>query len=204
MNMPIRTWRDIPGWFDDGDAEFVSAICRRVRGGTVVEVGSFAGRSTAAMAPACAANGTKLHAVDLWFPVPPPGTPLLDGDGFDYAPHVREAARPHRSRHLLHAFRRNMKSLGVWGAVVPHQLDAVEAAALFADGSVDFCFVDVGHGHEPTRRVLAAWLPKVRPGGRLGGHDWQARGVRRAARGLGLPVARPRGARHICWTVRIP
>lgn len=202
--MPIRTWRDIPGWFGEGDAEFVSAACRRVRGGAVVEVGSFAGRSTAVMAPICAANGTELHAVDLWSPIPPPGVSLFDADGFDYAPHLREAARPHRARHLLQAFRRNLKSLGAWAAVVPHRLDAAEAAALFADGSVDFCFVDVGHGHGSTRRALAAWFPKVRPGGVLGGHDWHARGVRRAVRGFGLPVWRPRAARHICWSVRIP
>ena len=122
--MSIRTWRDIPGWFDDGDAAFVSLICSRISGGVVVEVGSFAGRSTAVMAPVCAANGTEFHAVDSWcIPVPQPGA-ALEGRRWCWrgglADALREAARPHRASNLRHAFRRGMKSLGVWHMIRPH------------------------------------------------------------------------------------
>jgi hypothetical protein len=51
------------------------------------------------------------------------------------------------------------------------QMDTVEAASLFPDASQDFVFLDADHR---TERVLAdyhAWLPKVRKGGALFGHD---------------------------------
>ena len=35
----------------------------------------------------------------------------------------------------------------------------------------DFVFIDGDHRYESVRRDIQAWLPKVRPGGIMGGHD---------------------------------
>ena len=46
------------------------------------------------------------------------------------------------------------------------------AASRFADGSLDFVFIDGDHFYESVRADLQAWWPKVRPGGLLTGHDY--------------------------------
>lgn len=74
------------------------------------------------------------------------------------------------------------------------------AAAEFADESLDWVYVDADHRYEAVKADVAAWWPKVRPGGLLGGHcymitDWGGHefcGVRwavdRFAADRGLPV----------------
>lgn len=47
-----------------------------------------------------------------------------------------------------------------------------DAAAKFADGSVDVVFVDADHAYESVAKDIAAWWPKVKPGGIMAGHDF--------------------------------
>ncbi len=46
------------------------------------------------------------------------------------------------------------------------------AANLFEDGYLDFIFIDANHEYEYVRKDILAWLPKVRRGGILAGHDY--------------------------------
>lgn len=59
---------------------------------------------------------------------------------------------------------------------------SIDAAAEFADGELDFVFIDAEHSYEATRADIEAWYPKAK---RLGGHDYDhpdypAWGVKRA------------------------
>jgi hypothetical protein len=49
---------------------------------------------------------------------------------------------------------------------------STEAAAEIADGSLDFVFIDADHSYEGCRADILAWLPKVKPGRVIGGHDF--------------------------------
>lgn len=40
------------------------------------------------------------------------------------------------------------------------------------DESLDFVFIDAIHTYEHVKRDVAAWMPKLKPGGVLGGHDY--------------------------------
>lgn len=58
-----------------------------------------------------------------------------------------------------------------------------ERAKEFAEASLDLIFIDADHSEEGVLADLAAWLPKVRSGGILAGHDYAAPhhpGVKRA------------------------
>ena len=60
-----------------------------------------------------------------------------------------------------------------------------KAAALYADASLDFVFIDAGHTYENASADIKAWLPKVKPGGFIAGHDYgSAPGVNRAVNEL--------------------
>lgn len=46
------------------------------------------------------------------------------------------------------------------------------AARFVPNGSLDFVFIDAGHGYEAARSDIRNWAPKVRQGGFVLGHDF--------------------------------
>ncbi len=55
------------------------------------------------------------------------------------------------------------------------EMDSVEAANILKDGILDLAFIDADHSYESVVGDIIAWLPKVRSGGILCGHDyWQS------------------------------
>lgn len=52
--------------------------------------------------------------------------------------------------------------------------DSAESASAILDGSLDVCFIDADHRYSRVRLDILAWLPKVRPGGILCGHDCES------------------------------
>jgi len=62
------------------------------------------------------------------------------------------------------------------GRVTIHRADSVEAAKHIQDGALDLVFIDADHSYDGCKRDIAAWLPKVKRGGWLGGHDYHNHG----------------------------
>jgi len=50
------------------------------------------------------------------------------------------------------------------------------AADLFEDGSLDFIYIDADHRYEAVLADLNLWVPKVRRGGIISGHDYSGKG----------------------------
>jgi hypothetical protein len=121
-----------------------------------VEVGSWAGRTAIAMAGA----GALVWCVDTW--EGSVGDPVDDTERM-----VRQAGGPDN---VFRVFCRNVGPARLFRSVFPCR----GPSALWADVFpylADLVFIDGDHRYEAVRADIAGWLPKVRPGGVLCGHD---------------------------------
>lgn len=140
------SWQDLPGFFDFGwlYADWAVAAPESAR---FVEVGVYAGRSLAFMADALAERpDVEIWGVDVW--------------GLEYGLTFGDFAMRLRSTSPTTLDRANLL-----------RCPSVRAARIFDDRSLDFVFIDADHSYEAVRADIAAWLPKVRQGGTLAGHD---------------------------------
>ena len=156
-------YESIEGWFDFQDL-YSEAVAWAQDGAQFVEVGSWFGRSTAYLATEIANSGKniRLYAVDTW-----------KGAASDAAGMAHTVAQHGGS--VKEVFLANIKP--VHDYVVPVEKTSSEAAATFENKSLDFVFIDADHFYESVVADIKAWLPKVKPGGVLAGHDYlNARG----------------------------
>ena len=110
-----------------------------------------------------------------------------------------------QDRSLFDVFLKNLGDAHVQHFIEPLRGPSANVAAHFDDQSIDSLFVDADHSYEGCLRDLQAWLPKVRPGGRVTGHEGvPGEGVHQAIeqvaaeRGYRLEVHAP-PAGHYTW-----
>lgn len=56
--------------------------------------------------------------------------------------------------------------------IIKMKLPSLRAAAVLPDGGLDLVFLDGDHSYDAVKADIEAWLPKVRRGGVLAGHDY--------------------------------
>lgn len=172
------THESIHGWFNFED--LYTDMVRSHKAGVFVEVGAWLGRSTAYMgqllrdSPECMVD---FYTVDTW--KGSPGDNAFDGGLEKHGGDAYEA------------FIENMEKCGVAEFVIPLRMTSVEAAAGFADRSLDFVFIDAAHDYDSVSSDLWAWVPKVKVGGIIAGHDHSHGPIQRA-----LKEQLPKAARY--------
>ncbi len=79
------------------------------------------------------------------------------------------------------------------GRTIILEMPSVEAAKVVTADSLDFVFIDADHSFAAVCEDITAWLPKVKVGGFVLGHDWDWATVREAVKKI-LPDALPGSA----------
>lgn len=162
----VLTSAMVPGWFDfrqvyDHLAKTLSAHAR------FVEVGCWKGKSLIYLLQ-------RLQDMDkqpeVW------AVDTFEGDD--------ETGREDVGAQFL----KNMRAAQVDAKVLA--LESVAAAAKFKDRSLDGAFLDAAHDEASVAADIAAWSPKVKPGGFLGGHDADSPGVQKALADAGVEFER--------------
>jgi len=138
-----------PWWI--GHIPFAYEVVGRLKPRVLVELGTYSGSSFAAFCQAAVASGApaRCYGVDLW-----------EGD-------VHMGAFDETLYNDIHAYV-GSKFPGV-ATLVRKSFD--EAAADFADGSIDLLHIDGTHTFEAVRNDFETWLPKMSERGVVLFHD---------------------------------
>ena len=122
-----------------------------------VEVGSWKGKSSAYMAVEIANSNKDIefYCIDTW-------EGSVEHDGMKELPQ------------LYNIFLDNMKPVEEY--YFPLKISSLDACKKFKDNSLDFVFLDASHEYEDIKKDIKAWLPKIKSGGILAGHDYYNEG----------------------------
>jgi hypothetical protein len=149
------------GWMSKAERKWLQGQAKNVRG-LAIEVGSWRGRSTVAIVAGLSHSTGTLYAVDTWAGPPDKGgqADIYDGQGDVYAEFLANLAAPIRA-----------------GTVIPLRMDSMQGAAeierLHGLGCADFIFIDADHRYEAVHADILAYLPLLRVGGVICGHDYR-------------------------------
>lgn len=138
---------DIVGWARPAELGWLHSTAQEMS--SVVEVGSWKGRTTDALLAGC--KGT-VWAVDHF-----------KGSKTERNSYHREATEKDISKIFL-------ENVGHYKNLKLLKMDSLEAAKRFEDKSVDMVFIDGGHTYEEVKADIKAWLPKAKK--MICGHDY--------------------------------
>jgi predicted O-methyltransferase YrrM len=183
-------YEHVPGNSTDIIELYRDMVANAVDGARFVELGAFKGKSASFMAVEILNSGKriKFDVVDM----------------FEEAGVItRNASHPYEPATYAE-FMENTRGLFHGHGFSVYPMSTLAAAHEFARNSLDFVFVDADHSYDAVKADVAAWLPKVKPGGILAGHDYivgEYPGVVQAALELSESNVEVRG---ICWVYRKP
>jgi predicted O-methyltransferase YrrM len=168
-------------WFDYAD--LYSKVANDFPNGShFVEIGSWKGRSASCMAVEIhnLNKNIKFDCIDTWN-----GSAEHKNGYFNL-------------NNLYNEFLNNIQPVN--HIINPIRMDSLEASKLYANKSLDFVFIDASHEYEDIKNDIIHWLPKVKIGGILAGHDIVWPGVARAVSEL---IPNHYLTSSTCWAVNI-
>ena len=140
-------YQDIYGAFDFQDL-YTNIINSLPNNAHIVEVGVWKGCSAAYLAvEAINSNkNIKIDLIDQWIKI---------GSVEDYS--IEEVAQ-------------NLNPVINYVTLI--KSNSIAATSLYEDHSLDFAFIDADHTYESVKKDIMAWLPKIKIGGVIAGHDY--------------------------------
>ena len=135
----------IDGWCTDEELRFLRRMAFECD--SIVEVGSWKGRSTRELLKACKGN---VYAVDHWL------------GSLNYQTDVKVTVED--------VYQEFLKNVGGFPNLVVLQGSSVNMATEFNGKMVDMVYIDAGHDYEEVKADIEAWLPKCKKF--ICGHDY--------------------------------
>lgn len=144
-------YTQIQNWFNY-ETIFDMAISRANDGAKFVEIGVWKGGSTAYMGVEIFNSGKR-----------------IDYDAID----TFEGSVEHgKVVGLYEEALNNLKPITDLNIVNLIKANSLDAVSRYQDESIDFCFIDGSHEYLDVKKDILAYLPKVKRGGIIAGHDY--------------------------------
>jgi predicted O-methyltransferase YrrM len=178
----MKHWNEIQGWFNYQDT-FNFLLDKTPENGRFVECGAWLGSSTAYLCDEAIKKNINVYVVDSW-----------KGSQDELYTNHKLATQTD----IYPIFLSNMGHR----KFIPIRKLSHEASLDFEDSSCDVVFIDMEHTYHAVKQDIQCWLPKVKAGGYIAGHDYAL-----YALGLMQAVQESFGKDNIqsignCWIVK--
>lgn len=152
-------YQNIKGWFNM-EEQYRKLLDHVPMYGTFVELGCWKGKSTAYLLTEVANDGLprEIYVVDNFI-------------GSTNTKTEQEVYKNIKKEELFKEFLDNISPVGQKLSDIFIE-DSAEAADNFRNQSIDVLFLDAGHSYENVHADIIAWLPKMKKGGIMAGHDY--------------------------------
>lgn len=151
-------YQNIQGWFTF--PTFYSSLVNQAKDGYhFVEIGAWKGKSSAYMAVEIANSNKqiKFDCIDTW-----EGDSSITSSFDEPLLNIPDA--------LYNHFLENINPVKEF--VNPIRSTSADASKLYKDGSLNCVFIDGAHDYQSVCSDINIWLPKIKAGGILSGHDY--------------------------------
>lgn len=184
-----HNYQSIEGWFNM-EKQYLELLDATPEKGIFVELGAYKGKSTSFIVTEIVNRNRNIqfYTVDTF-----------EGDSGSTDKKEVEAYKQVNVSKMYEEFKENTKHLENKFTIMVNY--SYEAADYFLDNSVDQIFIDAGHSYEAVIKDIKAWLPKMKDGAIMAGHDYTAwEGVGEAVRKL---LGTPDKVENDCWFIKI-
>lgn len=148
-------WEHIQGWFDFQDV-YERAIADAQDGDMLVEVGCWKGKSLCFLLEKAKESGKRLYITGI--------------DHFRGSVGERNICQEAAEKKIGKELFTNCQNTGYRFRI--GEGSSIEWSNKVDDRSINFVFLDGSHDEKSVLADVAAWLPKVKIGGVLAGHDY--------------------------------
>lgn len=159
----IHFYENIEGWFNFQQI-YADAVSGVGDGSYFVEIGAYQGKSTVYMAVEILNSGKKIKfdTIDIW-------DNYKENNSFSNFRCINGVE-------TYQIFLKNIEPVKNYINIV--RGDSIEVSKNYLDKSVDFLYVDGSHDYEHLKKELKVWIPKMKIGGIMSGHDYESSGWR--------------------------
>jgi hypothetical protein len=185
-------WSPIPGWFSDAEGRAYAEEMRKSGSKRHVEVGVYCGRSYSFIADLMREG--KVWLVDLW-----------EMPGVRKNTSWESGGKRGKYEKGRKDFEWYLWKMGMWKhpSVEVMQGDSQVVAQSFGDGLLDSVFIDAAHDYASVKGDLEAWVPKVRKGGIVCGHDYTTKAWPGVVRAVNERFGKPDRVVDTFWCVEV-
>ncbi len=169
--------KGIEGWMLMEELQYLYELGKKYE--TIVECGSWAGRSTDAF---LSGNKGTVTAIDSWLG----SSEVKDSTNWMA-----------KERDMFEVFKKNV---GSYPNLKIIKKLGLEAANDFEDESVDVVFIDMGHTYSEVKADILAWKSKVKKGGILCGHDYMPNTWQEVIEAVDETLGKPDELHGTIWT----
>jgi hypothetical protein len=185
-----HNYTNLEGWFNM-ENQYLELLDEVPEGGIFVELGAYKGKSTSFIVTEIINKdkNIKFHTIDTF-----------EGDSGSNDENEVNAYRNVIVSNMYEEFIKNTEHLKEYFNVIVGKSD--ESSEFFEDDSVDVIFIDAGHSYESVIKDIKSWLPKIKNGGIMSGHDYNNSwpGVKMAVNEIFNKIDK---IDNDCWFVKI-
>jgi hypothetical protein len=188
-NKITHNYRNLEGWFNM-ENQYLELMESIPNNGIFIELGSYKGKSTSFIVTEIVNRNKNINFITI---------DTFKGDSGSTDKREIDAYKKVKISNMYDEFIKNTEHLKNFFKVIIGKSD--ESSFLFEDDSIDAIFIDAGHSYESVLNDIKFWLPKMKNGGIMSGHDYNSwEGVKVAVNEIFKKIDK---VDNDCWFVKI-